>query len=165
MDILLLLSWQYSCTTISGNSRMDASIVIVALIASLFNLPGIAALYIAWKNSKAIIQKTRSESAQANGEAAESFANTAQIYAKEVAALKIEMMEVRRQCLAEIEAVRKESFVAKSATTLRIEDLERKFSAVESENKLLKDWTIRLSYQIRSFGQIPVPFESKEEIK
>jgi hypothetical protein len=143
---------------------MDTNTVIAIIGAILGTLTGGASLIKLWRMEKHEAKKLDAESIQNEGSAAESYATAAALYAKEVASLKIELMGNQKRHMDEMEIFRSKQASEKAAMETRIIELGRKVEAMEIENKKLREWNIRLAYQIRSFGQIPVPFEVEEII-
>ena len=113
----------------------------VIVIAALVSVIGAVTTLIA------AIRKTPHENMASDGDAANKYAQAAATVANENLRMSAKVGALEKRI---------EALEASNMT------LEQTIEAERVRSRKFEDWAKRLSYQIRSLGQIPVPFEDEE---
>lgn len=87
------------------------------------------------------LKKTQHENIASDGAAAKSYADAAQTYADEVHQLRMEMSDLREEIKV------KDKVIEEQRVTIEI----------------LQDWSERLVYQVKAFGQQPVMMRKRAQ--
>lgn len=110
---------------------------------------GVFNVYILWKKARPEIKKIESESASEYAAAAKASADAVKLYTDELTGVRAELKELRKELDAKDAIITaRDKVIMEQKTT--IDDL--------------KDWAERLTYQVKSRGEIPVPFRSPRKL-